>query len=246
MVQPLVLDDNGIRPPVVAAGSNLFGGALGLIQKHVTGAIPVRRDTRRTPPISSRSRPTSPSCCAGPSSSSTWRGDAATTERLKPFKTGLLHAAAQADRNDMVVIPTAIAYDLVIEDFVLSRQGVKRTQRPFPQELAEMLRYTVGYQSRSIVTFGHPIRFDDYDPDDRRDMVRLKRRVRDEIGRLYKVVPTALVAAAIRPSIARTGSWRTESTSSSASCAPPARTWTWRPDTAGRRGGQRSRWPPAA
>jgi len=34
-------------------------------------------------------------------------------------------------------------------------------------------------------------------------MVRLKRRVRDAIGRLYKVVPTALVAAAIRPSITR-------------------------------------------
>ena len=29
LVQPLVLDDNGIRPPVIAAGINLFGGALG-------------------------------------------------------------------------------------------------------------------------------------------------------------------------------------------------------------------------
>ena len=34
-------------------------------------------------------------------------------------------------------------------------------------------------------------------------MVRLKRRVREAIGGLYKVVPTALVAAAIRPSIER-------------------------------------------
>ena len=31
LVEPLVLDDNGIRPPVIAAGINLFGGALGLI-----------------------------------------------------------------------------------------------------------------------------------------------------------------------------------------------------------------------
>ena len=29
LVEPLVLDDNGIRPPVIAAGINLFGGALG-------------------------------------------------------------------------------------------------------------------------------------------------------------------------------------------------------------------------
>jgi hypothetical protein len=31
LVEPLVLDDNGIRPPLIAAGINLFGGPLGLI-----------------------------------------------------------------------------------------------------------------------------------------------------------------------------------------------------------------------
>src|SRR5687768_2977694 len=29
LVGPLVLDDNGIRPPIIAAGINLFGGPLG-------------------------------------------------------------------------------------------------------------------------------------------------------------------------------------------------------------------------
>src|SRR5947207_2239642 len=37
LVEPLVLDDHGIRPPLIAAGINLFGGPLGLIHKHVTG-----------------------------------------------------------------------------------------------------------------------------------------------------------------------------------------------------------------
>ena len=46
LVEPLVLDDNGIRPPVIAAGINLFGGPLGLIHRHVTGAIPIRRNTK--------------------------------------------------------------------------------------------------------------------------------------------------------------------------------------------------------
>ena len=202
MVQPLVLDDHGIRPPVIAAGSNLFGGAWGLIQKHVTGAIPVRRDTK-DPAYLVTLKAYVAELLRRTELLLYLEGGRSYSGELKPFKTGLLHAAAQADRNDMVVIPTAVAYDLVIEDFVLSRQGTKRIQRPFHQELAEMLRYTVGYQSRSIVTFGQPIRFDDYDPDDRRDMVRLKRRVREEIGRLYKVVPTALVAAAVRPSIDR-------------------------------------------
>ena len=89
---------------------------------------------------------------------------------LKPFKTGLLHAAAQARRTDVVVIPVAIAYDLILEDFVLSRQRIKRQQRPFAREAAEMLRYAVGYKSRAIVSFGAPIQLSDYDPDDRRSM----------------------------------------------------------------------------
>src|SRR4029450_1412319 len=46
LVEPLVLDDNGIRPPIIAAGINLFGGPLGLIHKHWTRAIPIRRKTQ--------------------------------------------------------------------------------------------------------------------------------------------------------------------------------------------------------
>ena len=33
-------------PPIIAAGINLFGGPLGLIHKHVTGAMPIRRNTK--------------------------------------------------------------------------------------------------------------------------------------------------------------------------------------------------------
>src|SRR3982750_1646915 len=46
LVEPLALDDNGIRPPVIAAGINLFGGPLGLLLRHVTGAMPVRRNVK--------------------------------------------------------------------------------------------------------------------------------------------------------------------------------------------------------
>ena len=44
LTEPLVLEDAKIRPPVIAAGINLFGGPLGLLHRHVTGAIPIRRD----------------------------------------------------------------------------------------------------------------------------------------------------------------------------------------------------------
>ena len=203
LVQLIVLDDNGMRPPVITAGINVFGGALGLIHKHVTGAIPIRRDMKDPAYlvtlkayVAEMARRTD--LFLYPEGGRSYSG------AMKPFKTGLLHAAAQAKRSDVVVIPTAISYDLVLEDFILARQWVKRAQRPFSQEVAEMVRYAVGYRSRSIVSFGTPIRFDDYDPDDRRDMVRLQRRVREAIGRQYKVVPTALVAAAMGPSIERT------------------------------------------
>ena len=46
LVEPLGLDDLDIRPPLVAAGINLFGGALGFIHRHVTGAIPIRRNSK--------------------------------------------------------------------------------------------------------------------------------------------------------------------------------------------------------
>ena len=202
LVQPLVLDDNGIRPPVIAAGINLFGGALGLIHKHVTGAIPIRREMK-DPAYLATLKAYVAEVLQRHDLFLYLEGGRSYSGELKRFKTGLLHAAAQARGTDVVVIPVAIAYDLVLEDFVLSRQRVKRQQRPFAREVAEMVRYAVGYQSRAIVNFGEPIRLADYDPDGRRSMVQLNRRLWDEIGRLYTVVPTALVAAAMRPSIRR-------------------------------------------
>ena len=203
LVEPLVLDDNGIRPPVIAAGINLFGGALGLIHKHVTGAIPIRRETK-DPAYLVTLKAYVAELLHRTDLFLYLEGGRSYSGELKPFKTLLLRAAVQTNRSDLVIIPTAIAYDLVLEDFILSRQRIKRTQRPFAREVAEMVRYAVGYQSRAIVSFGKPITMEAYDPDARRDMVRLQRRVRDAVGTLYKIVPTALVANCLRPSIERT------------------------------------------
>lgn len=203
LVEPLVLDDNGIRPPVIAAGINLFGGALGLIHRHVTGAIPIRRDMR-DPAYLATVKAYVAEVLRRHDLFLYLEGGRSYSGELKPFKTGLLHAAAQARRADVVVVPVAIAYDLVLEDFVLARQRVKHHQRPFAREVAEMIRYAVGYQSRAIVNFGAPIQLGDYDPDDRRSMVQLTRQIRTVIGRLYKVVPTALTASAMRRSLDRT------------------------------------------
>src|SRR5213595_3553265 len=202
LVEPLVLDDNGIRPPIIAAGINLFGGPLGLLHRHVTGAMPVRRNVKDPVYLVTLKAYVAEllrrhDLFFYPEGGRSYSGD------LKSPKTGLLHAALQADVPRIAIIPTAVAYDLVLEDHVLARQRIKRTQKAFSRELAEMVRYAVGYRSRAIVTFGKPMSIEGIDPTSRREVLDLAHTIMGAIGRLHKVLPTAVVANAMRPSIAR-------------------------------------------
>ena len=201
LVEPLVLDDSGVRPPVIAAGINLFGGPLGLIHRHVTGAIPIRRNTK-DPAYLVTLKAYVAELLRRHDLLFYIEGGRSYSGELKPPKTGLLHATLQA-RHDAMIVPVAVAYDLVLEDHILAHQAAKRRQRPFGREVAEMVRYAVGYQSRAFVTFGAPINTSGYDPESRRDVMAIAHLTRDTIGMLYKVLPTAVVAAALRPSITR-------------------------------------------
>jgi glycerol-3-phosphate O-acyltransferase len=200
LVEPLVLDDAGVRPPIIAAGINLFGGPLGLIHKHVTGALPIRRNTKDPAYLITLKAYVGTLLHTHdlffyPEGGRSYSGE------LKNPKTGLFGACLGANVPGMSIVPVAVAYDLVLEDHVLARQKVKGRQRAFSRELAEMVRYAVGYRSRAFVTFGRPIALDAYDGESRRSVLDLAQHVRREIGRLYKVLPTAVLAAAMRPSI---------------------------------------------
>ena len=200
LVEPLVLDDNGIRPPVIAASIHLFAGPLGLVHRHVTGAIPIRRNTRDPAYLITLKAYVAEllrrhDLFFYPEGGRSYSGE------MKPPKIGLIHAALLADRPRIRILPTAIAYDLVLEDHVLARQRVKRSQRPFSREVAEMVRYAVGYRSRAFVTFGRPIPTEGINPDARGDVLELAQTIMQSIGRQYKVLPTAVVAAAMQPSI---------------------------------------------
>ncbi len=202
LVELILLDDLGIRPPLIAAGINLFGGPLGLIHRHVTGAIPIRRATKDPIYLITLKAYVAEvlkrrDLFFYPEGGRSYSGE------MKSPKTGLLQASLQAGVKGVQVIPTAISYDLVLEDRALARQGgVKRRQRAFSRELAEMMTMAVGYKTRAVVTFGEPITLDAYHPDSRKDVVDLAHRIKDAIGRLYKVLPTAVVATGMRPSIA--------------------------------------------
>jgi glycerol-3-phosphate O-acyltransferase len=198
LVEPLVLDDHGIRPPLTAAGINLFGGAFGLIHRHVTGAIPIRRNSK-DPLYLVTLRAYVAELLKRRDLLFYVEGGRSYTGELKSPKTGLLQAALLADRAELSVVPMAVAYDLVLEDRIISRAALEKKKRPFSTEIAEMARHAVGYRSRAFVTFGAPIPLGDYDPSSRRALVTLAQRIHREIGLLYKVLPTALVAAAGRP-----------------------------------------------
>jgi glycerol-3-phosphate O-acyltransferase len=202
LIEPLVLDDNGVRPPIIAAGINLFGGPMGFIHRHVTGAIPIRRATK-DPGYLITLKAYVAELLRLHDLLFYFEGGRSYSGELKPAKTGLIQATLQAECAGLVIIPTAIAYDLVLEDRILSKQGVKRNQRPFTRELAEMVGQAVRYQSRAFVTFGAPIPVGDYDAQSKKASLDLAHRVRETIGLLYKVLPTALVAAAMRSSLTR-------------------------------------------
>ncbi len=202
LVEPIILDDAGVRPPLIAAGINLFGGPLGLIHKHVTGAIPIRRNTKDPAYLITLKAYVAEilkkhDLFLYPEGGRSYSGE------LKSAKTGLIHAALTGEASNIVILPVGIAYDLVLEDHILARQGVKKTQRPFTRELAEMVRYAVGYRTRVFVTFGTPIPVTGVDPESKGDVLALTKLVRARMGELYKVLPTATFAAAMRPSITR-------------------------------------------
>ncbi|HUQ87775.1 MAG TPA: 1-acyl-sn-glycerol-3-phosphate acyltransferase [Vicinamibacterales bacterium] len=202
LVEPLVLDDAGIRPPIIAAGINLFGGPLGLIHKHVTGALPIRRNTKDPAYLITLKAYVSEllhkhDLFVYPEGGRSYSGE------LKTMKAGLLNACLDAGIAGLKVVPVAVAYDLVLEDHVIARQKVKRSQKAFSREIAELVRYAVGYRSRAVVTFGKPISLDGIDPESKKAVLDLTRHLREEIGKQYKVLPTAVLAASMTRSATR-------------------------------------------
>src|SRR5687768_5172034 len=115
LVQLLVLDENGVRPPIVAAGINLFGGPLGLLHKHVTGAIPIRRNTRDPGYLITLKAYVAEllrehDLFFYPEGGRSYNG------ALKSPKTGLMQAALQAEHSRLMLVPVAVSYDVVLED----------------------------------------------------------------------------------------------------------------------------------
>lgn len=200
VVQPLVLDDHGVRQPVIAAAIGLFGGALGWLHRHVTGAVPIRRSSGDRLYLLTLKAYVAELLRTHdflfyPEGGRSYSGE------LKRAKTGLLQATLQSEHPATVIVPTAVAYDLVLEDRLLARQLRTRASRPFSRELLQLMRDAAGYRTRAFVTFGTPIAVAGIDPHSTRAVLDLAQTVVRAMGGLYKVLPTAVVAAAVRPGV---------------------------------------------
>ena len=81
---------------------------------------------------------------------------------------------------------------------------MKKRQRPFAREVAEMVRYAVGYRSRAFVTFGAPITASGYDPNSRTRSARAEPAgPRPHRRACTRCCRPRVFAAAMRPSITR-------------------------------------------
>ena len=83
----------------MAAGINLFGGALGLLHRHVTGAMPIRRNTK-DPAYLVTLKAYVAELLSRHDLILYIEGGRSYSGELKSPKTGLLHAALQAGRAD--------------------------------------------------------------------------------------------------------------------------------------------------
>ena len=87
---------------MIAAGINLFGGPLGLIHRHVTGAIPIRRNTK-DPAYLITLKAYVAEILQRHDLLFYIEGGRSYSGEMKSPKTGLLHAALQAERPDLRV-----------------------------------------------------------------------------------------------------------------------------------------------
>ena len=203
LIEPLVLDDNGVRPPLLAAGINLFGGALGLHPppRHWRDSDPAQQQGSGVPGHAARLHRRSaeaarPALLRGRRTQLQRRAEAAED---RPAAGGAPRRSRTSSRSCRWRSRTTSCSRI---GCWLARRCASSRGRS-PRKSRRLVRHAVGYRSRAFVTFGAA------DP-----AVALRSelaprpgdaraRVQHAIGLAYKVLPTALVAAVMRPQMTR-------------------------------------------
>ena len=199
-----MLDDSGIRPPLLAAGINLFGGALGLLHKHVTGAVPIRRNSK-DPLYLVTLRAYIAELLKERDLLYYAEGGRSYTGELKAPEDRPAAGGAQAEPRESVdradgggLRPRARRSHPARAKRAASASGRSRRKSP------RWCGTRSGYESRAFVTFASADSASARSiPDSRRDLVTLAHRVHDDDRPQPQSLPTALVASVMRPHMSR-------------------------------------------
>ena len=223
LVEPLVLDDAGIRPPIIAAGINLFGGPLGLIHKHVTGALPIRRNMKDPAYLITLKAYVSEllhkhDLFFYPEGGRSYSGE------LKAAKTGLVQrvprrrrAGPEAGAGRGGVRPGARGSRHREAGSEAAAEGVQPRDRRAGALRGGLSQPRVRHVRQADSARRHRRRIT-------KAVMDLARHVRREIGKLYKVLPTAVLAAAMTQVDVARRARRRASTGCSTRCARPTPT----------------------
>lgn len=126
--------------------------------------------------------------------------------KMKSPKLGILKAILESQNKDVFIIPTAVNYEQVLEDRVLTAIATKKNQRRFTDEVKELFNTYFDYypakkdgrrhySSKAYVTFASPIKIRDYS-EKRSDLKNLAWLIIKEIHSSKHHSSTSIVAAA--------------------------------------------------
>ena len=187
---------------MIAAGINLFGGPLGLIHRHVTGAIPIRRNMK-DPAYLITLKAYVAEILQRHDLMFYIEGGRSYSGELKTPKTGLLHAALQAERAEPAV--------RAVRGRLRPRARGPHPGAPAGEAEAAAVHARAGRDGAlrgrlQVARVRHVRRRRSTrrrcDPQTAATCWSWRITCATLIGRLMKVLPTAIVAAAMRPSIA--------------------------------------------
>ena len=225
LVEPLVLDDNGIRPPVRRGRHQSLRRAArpAASARHRRDPDPAQQQGPGLPgdaPRVHRGAPESPgSALLRGGWSQLQRRLQSAQDRLAPGRTaGRPRPPCPSCRWRWPTISSSKSASSRAK-----RRAVAVARSPRKWRRWSGTRSATS-RARSSPSAGR-FRLADYDPESRRDLVSLTHRVHDAVGLLHKVLPTALVAAAMRPGSLDADLVGRVGRAPGGACARRARTW---------------------
>ncbi len=205
MLQGIVFHDKDVSLPVYSAGANLLGSALRDILKG-WGAVSIDRTKKRDPLHLKMIKSYFTYILANGRNAVIYPEEGRTRNgRMKSLKNGLLNSAIDAysvnPEKKYKVIPSAVSYERVREDSIMTRtrpSGEKKGILRRLEDIWDSRSYLGADCGEAYVTFGEPFYLNDLTAEDNKDnrisLAALRGRLEKELKRTVKIPISAMIA----------------------------------------------------